>query len=648
MTTPSRKPSRATVVTASIAIGVFAAGTGLGAAVSALSPPAEAEEVRLSTGTYLLDARTGTWAALSPEQGEAPVAAGDPGTATATDTRVCLALTPDGRVVNGGGEGCTTLSSVGIALAAAQRPGNPSSDPAPPEKPADPPKSSESKPRDSGSSGTSGGNSGSQQTAPRRQNVAPPAQNAPQNRSGNSDPAPAPKPTKQISNNLGEGSRIVQPPASKQAVEVPAKEPSGRTFPSPRGTMNPHGNGAPADDRRSTPPDGTNGRTDDRRSTPPDGRTGDRTKKPRSTPAENRRSADKPAETGKATHPAEQPTRTANPEPPAEKGENAPPSVRTLKPARPSRGAQSPPDRRNTENSPDRRNTGTSPAPQHTQTAAPEDGRENPENQAPVPGETRAPSAQAPGGSGNPDTQAPDGSGNRDGDAPPPAGQNSPDVGVSLPVFRDPELLRRAQEALGLDRNMRYTDANGVWDLNIAPPGTPPCRNYSAAELAELRSSQGRTALPENAVPRDSCRWPAFLRWLFADPAPGEVSNWTKFTGLSEQSLELVVTDPPPAQSGIPQTDRNGQTGQNEQSEQTGQNEQGDQTDPFLQPAQPEGRSGGQEQPAPSGQSDPGGLDSVPPAQPGYGDPGGYGDSGGYGDPGYGQPAPDPAGYAGP
>ena len=62
----------------------------------------------------------------------------------------------------------------------------------------------------------------------------------------------------------------------------------------------------------------------------------------------------------------------------------------------------------------------------------------------------------------------------------------APEGDAQLPVFRDPELLRQAREALGLDKGMRYTDENGVWDLNIAPPGTPPCRNYSLEELQAL------------------------------------------------------------------------------------------------------------------------------------------------------------------
>ncbi|WP_433411748.1 hypothetical protein ACQP1V_23530 [Microtetraspora malaysiensis] len=118
----------------------------------------------------------------------------------------------------------------------------------------------------------------------------------------------------------------------------------------------------------------------------------------------------------------------------------------------------------------------------------------------------------------------------------------APGMEDALPVLQDPELLQRASQALGLDEGMSYTDENGVWDLNIAPPGTPPCHDYSRSELSR------------RGIPRDSCALPAFVRWLYADPTPGEVSNWTKFTGLPERNLELVVTNPSaqPTSAGAP------------------------------------------------------------------------------------------------
>ncbi|GIH98161.1 hypothetical protein Pta02_01700 [Planobispora takensis] len=219
----------------------------------------------------------------------------------------------------------------------------------------------------------------------------------------------------------------------------------------------------------------------------------------------------------------------------------------TLRPAVPPRDGQDPPDIRITptpgpgESSapPSGRHPDDSPAPPDRR---PEESSAPP---APSPEETSAESPAPPAESSEPDqTEAPD-----PGEDSPTASAPSDDGSVhgdpSLPVFRNPELLKRAREALGLDRNMRYTDAEGVWDLDIAPPGTPACRDYTAAELRGFRSSQSGAASPEGGIPHDSCQWPAFIRWLLVEPAPGEVSNWTKFTGLPERELELVVTDPP-------------------------------------------------------------------------------------------------------
>ncbi|MFC4057156.1 hypothetical protein ACFOWE_02555 [Planomonospora corallina] len=651
MTKPSRKPSRATMVTAGVAAGVFAAGTGLGVAVSALSPPGEDGTVRLTTGTYILDPGTGTWTALTPEERDAPPAgAGDTG---AAGTRICLSLTPDGRALTDAGSGCASLSEVGIALASAQVPGNPSSDPAPPKKSADPPKSSGSKSSNSGS--------GSRQAAPKQQNAAPPVQ---QKRTTAAPPAAAPKsaapkvaaskstapkPTQKAAEKQDEGSKITEPVPAERVhtsgpqASSPAQPSSGTTPPPGDGTARP-----PEDERRSARPDGADTRAKNGQRTDDRTRAGQRTDRRPDTGERRDRGAGtgRPPEEGgrtgqdEPTRSADRPQAAATSVPPARSEETLPPSAERLRPAVPrhkSRSPQTPPD------------TGTSQAPenarpQDTEAPAPEDTR------APAPLETQAPPVPDPAGSPG-------------GEAPPvvsvPADEGSPDGGFSLPVLRDPELLRRAQKALGLDRNMRYTDANGVWDLNVAPPGTPPCRDYSTAELAELRSASGGRALPENAVPRDSCRLPAFLRWLFAEPAPGEVSNWTKFTGLSDSSLELVVTDSPGRRPGPRPTSGTDRPVEPEQ-EPPAWTDRTDRPD-LVQP-------------------DPGGADSTQPggsdpARPGaglpdhrgqgYGEQGhdrsgyggprdeglsgdsGYGDSG-YGDSGYGETAPDPAGYTNP
>jgi hypothetical protein len=259
-----------------------------------------------------------------------------------------------------------------------------------------------------------------------------------------------------------------------------------------------------------------------------------------------------------------------------------------------------------------------------------------------------------------------------DGTVLPPAPQPLPDVGApesdtQLPVFRDPELLRQAREALGLDKGMRYTDENGVWDLNIAPPGTPPCRNYSLEELQALSASPSGSstaqAEPGTAdsptIPRDSCLWPAFIRWLYAEPTPGQVSNWTKVTGLLKRNLELVLTNPAPVPSA--QTGRSVQPSRQLDQPDSGQIDSGQIDQPnVVQPDQP----GQIDQPNPA-QPDSGQADQpnvVQPDQPGRFD---QPDSNRYGRsdqprrsgqpgrldsvrPGPGQIEPDPDEYTGP
>lgn len=70
MRTPSRQPSRATVITASIAIGVFGTGAGLGAVIAARSHPVEEGALRLAAGTYLLDESAQAWTAREPAGGD--------------------------------------------------------------------------------------------------------------------------------------------------------------------------------------------------------------------------------------------------------------------------------------------------------------------------------------------------------------------------------------------------------------------------------------------------------------------------------------------------------------------------------------------------------------------------------------------------
>lgn len=460
MMTPSRKASRATVITASIAIGVFGAGAGLGTVIAARSHPAEERVMRLAAGTYHLDDGEQAWKSRGSADGDPtlPLSGADEGSTITGDgpkesPRVCLTTTTDGHAVGGGGGGCVSLAVLASAASALQRPGNPKS------TASSPPKRESSAPEPRRSTAA--------QPAPEPRRSSAPLQPAPETRrstaaqpppakSGRSTPPPAPAPTKKIAGDISESGSRIEQAEKKTAKKVDVEREKEQPTPKP---AQPSDTGTPA----------------------------------------------QPTDAAKPTVPAETPKPPANsatPTPSASAGEQATPTA-----------TPGPSDTR----------------PPGTPTPAPSQ-----DTQLPQPDQRTAQNpSQAPDGSVlQPATPLPDGEVSGNGD--------------SLPIFRDPELLRRAQEALGLDKNMRYTDENGVWDLNIAPPGTPPCRDYSAAELQRLGASQDGGP----AIPRDSCQWPAFIRWLYAEPAPGEVSNWTKFTGLPERNLELVVTDPstaPPA-----------------------------------------------------------------------------------------------------
>lgn len=544
--TPSRKPSRATVITASVAIGVFGAGAGLGTVIASRSQAGEGETMRLAAGTYHLEDGAQAWKPKVGGGDNEPVPlSGLDGGSTITNgkapkiPKLCLTATADGHVT-GGAAGCAALPVLASAIAPMQRPGNPKSTAtATPKKESTPAKTSAP---EQAPERRKGGGGGGGQTAPdpaRTAPVQPPVQ-PPQ---ATHRPTTAPAPTKKVGGDISESGSLIDRPAEKPKLAIDARP-------------------KPLDDR------GVKQAND-----------------PQSPPKQAQPSGTlKPALPNGTAKPTAPPS-TAKPVPPQVKAplpQGTPKSSGTAK--------QAPPVPSGT----------LKPA---VPTAAPR----------PV-----VPSASARGE--RPPATAPD---RRDNRAPegtvlrPSANGTLPKGAESLPVFDDPELLRRAQEALGLDRNMRYTDENGVWDLNIAPPGTPPCRDYSAAELRALGS-------PESAaIPRDSCVWPAFVRWLYADPAPGEVSNWTKFTGLSERNLEFVVTDP-----ALGQTDQTDQPGrfdpaQPEQpgtSDQTGQTDQSGQSSPSdgsngfapAQPARPDHSSRFEE----SGRFDPGqsgGHDSARP-----------------------------------
>ncbi|MEU4407555.1 hypothetical protein AB0F88_23780 [Streptosporangium sp. NPDC023963] len=630
------------MITASVAIGVFGAGAGLGTVIAMRPDPGEGQVMRLAAGTYLLDDQAGAWTSSAAPGGDQPlplsgadagstIADGAKPAAAAGDQRVCLTATTDGHALGGSAEGCVALPVLGVAAAAAeaplQRPGNPKSTPTPPSAPkttaptkpatpkkADPPPKPDPAPV---------------QPAPNPGPAQPPAQPPPANNQPVQPPAPPPPtPTKKISGNISESENesgsVIQRPVEKKVEIVsppkPAPESGGTRSSGPSRPSQPDGGNG-----RSQPP-ATNG---DRQQPPatngdrqqPPATNGDRQQQPRPTGGNSRQ----PQPTGGLKPSQPQPTGGSRQQPqpsgdvrPPQPGDDArnPRPTGTLTPAVRSGSGRplvpsgevtipaAPPETRPTGDAPSAPPTSVAPTARGGQDPAqPPGGRKR--SQAPSPsrglpsaGPSRPAQPQPSPGPGENASQEPDGTVLMPADPRLPGG--GPDGGVSLPVFENPELLRRAYEALGLDRGMRYTDENGVWDLNIAPPGTPPCRNYTTEEIQALSASQGPSPSPgaQAMIPRDSCLWPAFIRWLYAEPEPGQISNWTKFTGLPQRNLELVVTDPPPvplpspipSESVVPQPDQ-------------GQPDQG----------QPDQRQGvpGEEEPW---QPDTGGL---VPAQPG-------------------------------
>ncbi|MFI6509687.1 hypothetical protein ACIBCT_18945 [Streptosporangium sp. NPDC050855] len=558
------------MITASVAIGVFGAGAGLGTVVALRPDTGEGQVMRLAAGTYLLDDQAGAWTSSASPGGDQPLplsgadagstiskgsAAGD-----AAGQRVCLTTTVDGHAVGTAAEGCVALPVLAAAAAAplAQRPGNPKSTPAPPakssapekEKPKEKPKAAPAKPSAAPRSNAQAARrtSAPLQPAPdpapvARPPVAPPVVNE--------RPAkPAPTPTKKVSGDITQnekqsekesGSVIERPAETVVAPPKPAPETGGTRSSDPSRPSEPR----PTADRPSQPRPGP---TADRPSRPQPGPTADRPSQPTGDPQPQPR----PTGDGRPSQP--RPTTGDRPSQPGEGPRHSRPTG-TLKPAIRSgpggpvvpTGEVAPPETRPTD---DARPPSRRARPGETAAPAPVPAPPTAEPAEPAePGERsqeRDPSGAQPStGPGANTSQGPDGTVLMPATPRLPGG--GPDGGVSLPIFEDPELLRRAHEALGLDRGMRYTDENGVWDLNIAPPGTPPCRDYTAEEIDALSSSRAEGAAKgRQAIPRDSCVWPAFVRWLYAAPAPGEVSNWTKFTGLPQRNLELVVTDPPP------------------------------------------------------------------------------------------------------
>ncbi|MEU7893367.1 hypothetical protein AB0B45_10915 [Nonomuraea sp. NPDC049152] len=573
MTTSPRRPSRSTVVTTALTIGVFGAGAGLGSFLHNRNAQPQAEVLRLAAGTYQLDEQVA--ASSSDALTARSLTGADEGSTLSGGSGgppLCLAATVDWLAVQGAGEACASIPLLGKGTTSPPllRPGNPAERSTPSEKPQEPKKSDRPDPAPKRSD----------PPEPTRMNEPRPTvhQPAPQPPARDRDDSPAPRKT--------------DPPAPKKS-DPPATKKS-----------EPEGNGKSEDGKKETEkkadtpatalPKGTLRAVEPNAQRVPSGpplqpvhpRPADQNQ-PDQNPPGQRIPSQNPSGQNRPGQPRQNPT--VNPpdqvptaRQPAPRVPSTGPTARQPVPRVPTTGPTvrqptprvptAPPPGRNPTD--DRQCLVTGPdgsalrpavaggiAPgceDPAQTAlptarsAPPTFRSVPPTVKSSPKATPIATAKATGKPSQPSmptslrpavtpnrpTRVTGTSGPRvsDGTTLRPA---TPE-GESLPIFQDPELMRRAEEALGLDGTRTYTDANGEWDLTIAPPGTPECRDYSKQQLQAMGVSAGS---PAN-LPRDSCLWPAFIRWLYAEPAPGEVSNWTKFTGLPDRNLQLVVVDP--------------------------------------------------------------------------------------------------------
>ncbi|MEV2273286.1 hypothetical protein [Nonomuraea africana] len=553
MATSPRRPSRSTVVTTALTIGVFGAGAGLGSVLHDRAAQPRTEVLRLAAGTYQLDGQATESSGALTARSLTGADGGSTVSGAAATPPLCLAATVDWMAVSATGEACASIPLLGTGTTAPPllRPGNPAERSTPSEKPQEPRKSERPDPAPRKS----------EAPPPTRMNEPRPPAPRPPERERDDSPAPRksdPPPTKK-----SEPDRDRKPETGKEP-ESDRKQPDTPATAFPKGTLRavepnaaPIPNGPPMQPVRPRPADqgrsGQNGHDPTRQtSSPPTA----------SPPAQRSPIQNPPSQSPPRRNPPDQspPGRTVSP----------PDQVPT---ARPPGGNPTvrPPDDRQCLTGPD----GSALRPAVRGGIAP--GCEDPVQTAlptarptpltsrsarptvkPTPSSTRAgtkvtakprttpsqpsmPTSLRPAATDRPARSA--------GTAAATSAPRAPETttlrpataeGQSLPIFQDPELMRRAEEALGLDGTRTYTDANGEWDLTIAPPGTPECRDYSKQQLQAMGVS---AASPAN-LPRDSCMWPAFIRWLYAEPADGEVSNWTKFTGLPDRNLQLVVVDP--------------------------------------------------------------------------------------------------------
>ncbi|MFD1930031.1 hypothetical protein ACFSKW_00930 [Nonomuraea mangrovi] len=580
MTTSPRRPSRSTVVTTALTIGVFGAGAGLGTFLHDRDPQPRAEVLRLAAGTYQLDERV---AESSSEALTARSLTGaDEGSTLSGGLGgppLCLSATVDWLAVQGAGEACASIPLLGKGTTSPPllRPGNPAERSTPSQQPQEPKKSDRPDPAPKRSDPPEPTRMNEPRTTARPPAPQPPA------RDRDDSPAPRRSDPPATRKSEPEGDRKTENDSRKEAekkADTPATalpkgtlravEPNAQRVPSgpPLQPVRPR----PADQNRpdqNPPNQNPPGQTPPSRDPNGQNRPGQPRQNPTVNPPDQVPTARQPVPRVPTTVPTTRPT--ARPTTgPTTRPTTAPTTGPTTRQPAPRVPTAQPPGR----DTDDRQCLVTGPggralrpavaggiAPgceDPAQTALPTARPAPPTGRSAPPTVKSSPKATAkatgkPSQPSMPTSLRPAVTPNRPTRVPATvaatSGPRVPDgttlrpatpEGESLPIFQDPALMRRAEEALGLDGTRTYTDANGEWDLTIAPPGTPECRDYSKQQLQAMGVSAGS---PAN-LPRDSCLWPAFIRWLYADPAPGEVSNWTKFTGLPDRNLQLVVVDP--------------------------------------------------------------------------------------------------------
>ncbi|MEU4722200.1 hypothetical protein AB0G06_21475 [Nonomuraea dietziae] len=573
MATSPRRPSRSTVVTTALTIGVFGAGAGLGSVLHDRASEPRTEVLRLAAGTYQLDGQS----AESPSGGlTARSLTGADGGSTlsggAAGPPVCLAATVDWLAVQATGEACASIPLLGNGTTTSPpllRPGNPADRSTPSERPQEPKKSERPDPAPRRSEAPQP----TRMNEPRQPAPRPPAQDPPAP-TKRSEPDRERKPeTGRDDDTIETGTpKLADAPATSfpkgtlRAVEpVPSRPPLQPVRPRPADESRSGQSGQDRARPTGSPPTASRPVQRPPRQSPPDQPRQNPPDQPRQNPPDQPRQ--NPSGQPRQSQPGQRPTVRPPDKAPTARPPGATPTVRppddrqcllagpdgsALRPAVRegiAPGCEDPAQTALPTARPAPPTLKTAPPVRSAQPSARASTRVSVKPKA-TPSQPSMPTSLRPAATGRPTQPR--------GTAAATSGPRAPEgttlrpatvEGESLPIFQDPELMRRAEEALGLDGTRTYTDANGEWDLTIAPPGTPECRDYSKQQLQAMGVS---AASPAN-LPRDSCMWPAFIRWLYAEPADGEVSNWTKFTGLPDRNLQLVVVDP--TRGSAPSTD---------------------------------------------------------------------------------------------